>query len=79
MSIWTPTIFVPIAVETLGVMGPEVGLFFRDLGRQIAVATSEPLSHQYQCGNAVLPSLLLQRGALLLSASSVIVKHSCFC
>ena len=39
--------FVPIAVEALGVIGPEVGHFFRDLGRWIAVATSEPLSHQY--------------------------------
>ena len=29
------------------VIGPEAGHFFRDLGRQIAVATSDPLSHQY--------------------------------
>ena len=39
--------FVPVAVETLGVMGPEAGHFFRDLGRRIAAATSDPLSHQY--------------------------------
>ena len=39
--------FVPIAVETLGAMGPEAGHFFRDLGQRIAAATSEPLSHQY--------------------------------
>ena len=39
--------FVPVVVETLGVMGPEAGHFFRDLGRRIAAATSDPLSHQY--------------------------------
>ena len=39
--------FVPTAVETLGAIGPEAGHFFRDLGRWIAVATSESLSHQY--------------------------------
>ena len=39
--------FVPIAVETLGAIGPEAGHFFRDLGRPIAVATSEPVSHQH--------------------------------
>ena len=57
----TSHFFVSIAVETLGAIGPEAGHFFRDLGRQIVVATSEPLSHQYllqrvsvaiQCGNA---------------------------
>ena len=31
--------FVPIAVETLGVMGREAGRFFRGLGRRIAAAT----------------------------------------
>ena len=40
-------LFVPIAVKTLGAMGPEAGHFFRDPGRQIAAATLEPLSHQY--------------------------------
>ena len=39
--------FVPIAVETLGAMGPEAGHIFRDLGRRIAAATSELLSYQY--------------------------------
>ena len=39
--------FVPIAVETLGAMGPEAGHFFRDVGRWIAADTSKPLSHQY--------------------------------
>ena len=28
-------------------MGPEAGHFFRDLGRRIAAATSDPLSQQY--------------------------------
>ena len=60
-------------------IGPEAGHIFRDLGRWIAVATSEPLSHQYllqwvfvaiQHGNAV--AIL---GTLLLSASSMILSH----
>ena len=40
-------LIVPIAMETLGAIGPEAGHFFRDLGRWIAVAISEPLTHQY--------------------------------
>ena len=31
----------------MGVMGPEAGHFFRDPGRRITAATSDPLSHQY--------------------------------
>ena len=71
----------------MGPIGPEAGHFFKDLSRQIAVATSEPLSHQYllqqvfvaiQRGNAAA-SLGLQRGTLLPSASSVILRHGWFC
>lgn len=51
--------FVPIAVETLGAVGPEAGLFFRDLGRRIAAATSEPLSHQHLLQRV---SVAIQRG-----------------
>ena len=39
--------FVPVAVETLGVMGPEAGFFCQELGRRIAAATLDPLSHQH--------------------------------
>ena len=51
--------FVPIAVETLGATGPEAGHFFRDLGRPIAVTTSEPLSHQHLLQRV---SVAIQRG-----------------
>ena len=53
-------------------MGPEAVHFFRDLGRQIAVATSDPLSHQYlqqrvattvQQGNAVAVLGMAERDA----------------
>ena len=43
----TSHLFVPLAVETLGVMGPEAGLFCQELGRRIAATTSDPLSHQH--------------------------------
>ena len=50
---------VTIAMETLGAIGPEAGCFFRDLGRCIAVAISEPLSHQYLYQQV---SVVIQRG-----------------
>ena len=39
--------FVPVAVETLGVFGPEARSFLRELGRRIADSTQDPLSHHY--------------------------------
>ena len=52
--------FVPVAVETLGVIGPESHAFLRDLAGRVRRATREPLAHQYihlsvsvQCGNAI--------------------------
>ena len=39
--------FVPIAIETLGAVGPEAQLFLRELARRIAACNQEPLAHQY--------------------------------
>ena len=39
--------FVPVAVETMGVFGPEARSFLRELGHRIANATQDPLSHLY--------------------------------
>ncbi len=39
--------FIPVAVETLGVFGPEAGSFLRELGRRIMDSTLEPLSHHF--------------------------------
>ena len=39
--------FVPIAVETLGVVGEEGSIFFKYLGRRIADVTQEQQSHQF--------------------------------
>ncbi len=39
--------FVPVAVETLGVFGPEVGSFLHELGRCIMDSALEPLSHHF--------------------------------
>ena len=48
MLIWRKaTIFVSVAVETMGVFGPEARSFLRELGHRIANATQEPLSHLY--------------------------------
>ena len=54
--------FIPVAVETLGPMGPEAKAFFIDLGRRLSQHTGEPRSTSYlmqrvsmaiQKGNAV--------------------------
>ena len=39
--------FVPVAVEAMGVFGPEARSFLRELGDPIANATQDPLSHLY--------------------------------
>ena len=39
--------FVPVAVETMGVFGPEARSFLRELGHRIANTTQYPLSHLY--------------------------------
>ena len=36
---------VPIAIETLGVVGEEGSVFFKDLGRRISIVTQEKSSH----------------------------------
>ena len=43
--------FVPVAVETLGVFGPEALSFFQNLSRRIKVVTEKPKSREYliQC------------------------------
>ena len=52
-------LFVLVAIETFGVMGPEVRLFCQELGRRITAATLDPLFHQHllQC-----VSIAVQRG-----------------
>ena len=39
--------FVPVAVETLRVIGPESHAFLWDLAGRVRKATREPLAHQY--------------------------------
>ena len=39
--------FAPVAVETLGVIGPDSHTFLRDLGGRVRGATREPLAHWY--------------------------------
>ena len=51
--------FVPLAVETLGVLGPEALLFLRDLGHRLKEATGEPRSHQFLLQRL---SVAVQRG-----------------
>ena len=36
--------FTPVAIETLGAIGPRSMLFLRDLGRRIALESGEPRS-----------------------------------
>ena len=51
--------FIPIAIETLGVLGDEALSFFHDLGQRIAVATAEPRSFQFLMQRL---SVAIQRG-----------------
>ena len=51
--------FIPIAIETLGVLGDEALTFFHDLGQRIAVATAEPRSFQFLMQRL---SVAIQRG-----------------
>jgi len=39
--------FTPVAVETLGALGDEASIFFRDIGQRIATVTGEPRSYQF--------------------------------
>ena len=51
--------FTPVAVETLGALGDEASVFFRDLGHRIAAVTSEPKSFQFLMQRL---SVTVQRG-----------------
>ena len=39
--------FVPVAIESTGVFGPQAHAFFRELSRHIKEETGEPLSLHY--------------------------------
>ena len=39
--------FIPVAIESTGVFGPQAHAFFRELGRRIKEETGEPLSLHY--------------------------------
>ena len=39
--------FVPVAIESTGVFGPQAHAFFRELGHRIREETGEPLSLHY--------------------------------
>ena len=53
--------FTPVAIETLGAIGPRSMLFLRDLGRRIALESGEPRSTDYllqrlwRCGGGTQP------------------------
>ena len=52
-------IFIPVAVETLGVIGPDSLAFLHDLASRIRKATMEPLALQYLLQRL---SVAIQRG-----------------
>ena len=54
--------FVPIAVETLVVVGEEGSIFFKDQGRHIADVTQEQQSHQFLLQRVSNLSIAVQRG-----------------
>ena len=48
-----------MAVETLGALGEDASIFFRDLGHRIAAVTLEPRSYQFLMQRL---SVAVQRG-----------------
>ena len=46
--------FTPVAIETLGAIGPKSLVFFRDLGRRIRAVTDEPKSTNCTCSKEFL-------------------------
>ena len=51
--------FVPIAVETLGVLGREARHFVKEVARRVKSVTDDPLAHQYLLQRI---SVAVQRG-----------------
>ena len=51
--------FVPVAIETTGVCGPEALQFLRDLGHCLKLQTGEPRSHDFLIQRI---SVAIQRG-----------------
>ena len=51
--------FTPVAIETLGAIGPKSMVFLRDLGRRIREVTDEPRSTDYLLQRI---SVAVQRG-----------------
>ena len=51
--------YVPVGVETSGVLGPQALSFFKDLGRHLKNVSGDPLSHTYLVQRI---SVAIQRG-----------------
>ena len=75
-SITTYHTFIPIAIETLGAMGPQAKMFLLELGRRLRQQTGEPRSTSYflqrismaiQKGNAVAMMGSLPRGRIFMN------------
>ena len=75
--------FTPMAVESLGALGPDAQSFLRDLGRCLREAMSEPSSYHYllqrisvamQRGNAA--AVLGTRGKLELAADRLPINFN---
>ena len=59
--------FSPIAIETLGAIGPKSLALLKELGRRIAAESGEPKSTEY----------LLQRLSVAIQRGSIIVLFTC--
>ena len=62
-------LFLPVAIETSGVVGPQSKMFLKELGRRMEQATGEPLSRAYLFQRL---SVAIQRG----NAASVLGSSS---
>ena len=69
-------LFIPVAIETLGVLGSEAKRFLRELARRIEDVTNEPLSHQFLLQRL---AVAVQRGSVAAVMGSARVWKVCIC
>ena len=53
MHLTSSHFFVPVAVETLGVFGIEARHFFKEVARQMEIATDDHFTHQQRISVAI--------------------------
>ena len=70
--------FVPVAIETTGVFGPNAQSFLRELGHRLSVATGEQRSYSFLLQRLAVAVLLQLVGHMYQVMFSISVFVCCF-